>query len=292
MHEISEGSSNKKRLKRKIYQSTSTTSPRRSSSPLPSNLETLEVASSRIIQTGRFTAESSLPIHSQNLLPSRAPKAHALEHSSYRVATVGSQAEPWAHPSFAPLPGFINQRLGTLNLAEIPNRSTFDRSLTLFLDGLMEAYCETACLTPDMYAAVSRSLSKHETSKLAVIIRDWVALHHLCSGSDELHLILAPQEAIFQVENSTRETFRLEYCARAIGTQAPYLGPPEFPDSFPPSVHSAVRDNCAAFDRLPVRNQIYDILTYAHVSHNNPYTMVQEIKQLGFVGFLYLHCQL
>jgi hypothetical protein len=268
--------------------------PQETPSPSPTIIESLEIDTSHCMQTGRFTAESSLPAtRPKNLLPPITPKNSTLDdcyilpaYSDFRLPASGFRVEPWNHPSFAPLPGFINRRLQAVDSTDSPDRSTFDRALASFLGGLMEPYRETACLTPDIYAAVSRSLSKREPPKLTATIRDWIFLHHLCSGSDGLHLILAPREAIYQLENNAQEAHRLEYCARVSDQQESELERPGSPDGLPQSTNLKVRDYPEAFDRLPVRSQVYDILTYVHVSHNNPFTMVRDIKQLGFVSLL------
>ncbi|KAF8070268.1 hypothetical protein FPV67DRAFT_1561141 [Lyophyllum atratum] len=189
-----------------------------------------------------------------------------------------TQLVPWNNPSFAPLPEFITRGIKSLNSTELPDSAVFNESLAVFLEGVMPELRETSCLAPENYTALYRCLSRGDTAKLSPRMREWASCHHLCPGSDRSHLILVPRESIFQAEESMRETYRRTYCARVDG------GSKEERESTPGMYAPETMEDAQLFERLPVRDQVFDILTYAHISHDNSYAMILGIRKLGFAS--------
>ena len=199
------------------------------------------------------------------------PKQLSYSCSTQRVISP-SPILPWTHATLAPLPYFIVRGLESINSAEMPSAATYNESLTGFLGETLDELRETWCLTLDTYAAVSRCLSSGDTSKLSPKLREWITLHHLCSGSDRFNLILMPRESTFQADERSRESYRRVYCGQVDA-----------------NMNAGGRDDLVEtvdhFDRLPVREQIFDLLTYAHISHNDAFAMLSSVKSWGFVSF-------
>ncbi|GLB37226.1 putative GAL4-like Zn(II)2Cys6 (or C6 zinc) binuclear cluster DNA-binding domain [Lyophyllum shimeji] len=249
--------------------------------------DSTELPQSQILQTGRFTAElrptarSAMPV-----LPAIAPKhTHPatrnplipLSYYPSRREVKGSRLVPWNNSSFAPLPQLIARGLRSINPTEIPDPSVFNESLTAVLEGVMPELRETSCLTPEIYTAVYRCLSRGDTSKLSPRLREWASYHHLCPGSDRYQLILVPRESIYQAEESVREAWRRTYSAHV---DSGHEGRDVTADTCPPET----TEDAHLFERLPVRDQIFDILTYAHISHNDSSAMLSSIKKVGFAS--------
>ena len=199
------------------------------------------------------------------------PKQLSYSYSTQEVIS-SSPILPWTHSTLAPLPYFIVRGLESINSAEMPSAATYNESLTGFLGETLDELRETWCLTLDTYATVSRCLSSGDTSELSPKLREWITLHHLCSGSDRFNLILMPRESTFQADERSRESYRRVYCAQVDA-----------------NVNTGGRGDSGKtidhFDRLPVREQIFDLLTYAHVSHNDAFAMLSSVKSWGFVSF-------
>lgn len=250
--------------------------------------DTSELPQLRKSQTGRFIAD--LPVPGRPGMPSfplLAPKRlHSENHhpplpnsfySSPRIIPP-SHFTPWARPPFAPLPEFMNRSLGSINPIDTPDRTIFNESLSRFLEGVMAELRETSSLAPDAYAAVSRCLSRGDPSKISSKLRQWASFHHLCSGSDKFNLILVPRESIYHIDEETRETYRRGYCTRVDN------GTNEEGSSVSDGHLTETMADTDRFHRLPVQNQIFDILAYSHLNHCDSFTMILSIKKLGFVS--------
>jgi len=196
------------------------------------------------------------------------PKQLSYSYSTQRMISP-SPILPWTHSTLAPLPYFIVRGLESINSAEMPSAATYNESLTGFLGETLDELRETWCLTLNTYATVSRCLASGDTSELSPKLREWITLHHLCSGSDRFNLILMPRESTFQADERSRESYRRVYCAQVDAGGRHDSG-----------------EAVDHFDRLPVREQIFDLLTYAHVSHNDAFAMLSSVKSWGFVSFL------
>ncbi|KAG6891724.1 hypothetical protein C0992_006144 [Termitomyces sp. T32_za158] len=235
----------------------------------------------RTAHTGRFTAEPPLMNDSATnptpITPERDSRGRrgSLSHSYDQSLAVHFM--PWSNPSFVPLPDFMTTQLKKLNPAEFPDSATYNADLSKLLAGVMPQLREKSCLSPEIYTAVYRCLSRGDLSSLSSSMREWVSHHHLCAGSDIFYLILSPREDIFQAEDLKREAYRRTYCSHVDdeNLQKPGKGP----EMNPPEM----MDDAELFERIPVRDQIFDILTYAHITHESPPTMLRRIRKLGFV---------
>ena len=191
--------------------------------------------------------------------------------------------ESWVHPLFAPLPDAIIQRISNVNPVEMPSRTLFEENFARFLDGLPPELLETAALTPEVYADVCRSLSGGDTENLSDRLRMWVSFHHVRLGSEKYHLLLLPRDAFFHLAASEEEKLRRDYITHidnlsdtSLSTASPK------PDTIDHDL--AGFEWTRAFERIPVRNQIYDILVYAHRAHGSSTSMVFETRRIGMVS--------
>ncbi|KAG6864875.1 hypothetical protein C0991_006642 [Blastosporella zonata] len=234
---------------------------------------------SHTTQTGRFTADLLPIVRTETsfatITPKREPSSdhrHALSRS-YNPSN-SLHYIPWSSSSFAPLPNFMNIQLKSLSPVEFPDSVAFNETLSAFLEGMMIELRETFCIMPDIYNDVYRCLSRGDISKLSPRMREWASYHHLCSGSDNFHLILSPREELYQADDLKREACRQKYCHYVDDV----AGQLENLDAFP----RTMMDGAELFERLPVFDQIFDILTYAHIDHKDPLEMLTRIRKLGF----------
>ncbi|KAH7888785.1 hypothetical protein F5I97DRAFT_1935244 [Phlebopus sp. FC_14] len=191
-----------------------------------------------------------------------------------------SLVESWTHPLFAPLPDIIVQKISSVNSVEMPYRALFEDNLARFLDDLPPELRETAAFTPEMYAAISRSLSGSDTEQLSDQLRMWLMFHHVRLGSEKYHLLLIPRDAFFHLEALEEEKLRGDHITR-IDNHAEGHG------KVPILKSNLVNDDYGefewtrVFERIPVRSQIYDILVYAHRAHGSSSSMLFEARRIG-----------
>ncbi|KAG5220479.1 zinc cluster transcription factor [Salix suchowensis] len=230
-------------------------------------------------QTGRFTADY-LQSKSQYAgpLPVIPPKPSSLGDSSLSfishafapgqgIIINSTYVQPWSHPSFSPLPESILQRLGSVDSSGMPNRETFDDNIANFLGDLLPELRDTACLPPDIYLSMSRSLVANDLSKLPARLRDWISINHIRSGSSKGSLLLVPRDSIFQAADSEVTRLLKAYRDSVDGSNGS------------DDESSGDVDFSQAFERLLVRNQLYDVLAYAHRSHGPPPSMLFELRK-------------
>ncbi|KAK7035259.1 hypothetical protein VNI00_012026 [Paramarasmius palmivorus] len=188
--------------------------------------------------------------------------------------TSNKRLTPWFHLSFVPLPSTIRDRISTLPVSELPDRQIFERKLSEFLCTLVPELEETACLSPDTYAAMNRSLLSGEAHGLSPRMLIWVNCHRLLPGSTQKYLLLMPRHT--NEPNSldpTEEAQLLKEYQTRIDQDATELipGQPE-----------------PVFDRLIVRDQYYDVLAYAHMNHSSSFEMTDGINKLAIVSIFFL----
>jgi hypothetical protein len=198
-----------------------------------------------------------------------------------------SNVDPWTHPAFAPLPEIVLHRLSTVNCVEMPNRHSFDESLSTFLAQLMPEIRETATFVPDVYAKICRYIARGDTSKLPERLRMWTSFHHVRLGSDKYSLLLKPRDAYFDIGPIEEEKLRRDYVKHIDGKAS--AASDEYIRN-----HRYAKDSgehgldplewTTAFERLPVQPQIYDILVYAHRAHGTTSSMLFEVRRLGVVS--------
>lgn len=231
----------------------------------------------QIAHSGRFLAEPPLIDDSVASLTAITPELDCRGRRNSLSNSYTAHFLPWSNLSFAPLPDFMTAQLEKLSPGEFPDSAGFNADLSKLLGGVMPELREKSCLAPEIYAAVYRCLSRGDLSNLSSNMRDWASLHHLCTGSDIFYLILSPREEIFQAEDLKCEDYRRTYCSHIDDENMQKSG--EGPEMYP----REMMDDAELFERVPVRDQIFDILTYAHITHESPPTMLKRIRKLGFV---------
>ena len=183
---------------------------------------------------------------------------------------------------FAPLPDAVTQRISNVNPVEMPNRVLYEEAFGRFLDGLPPELLETAALTPEVYANVCRFLSGSDEDNLTDRLKMWISFHRVRLGSEKYHLLLIPRDSFFHLAPSEEEKLRRDYI-NDIDSQSstPPTGSSK-PDILGHDLGGL--EWTRAFERIPVRDQIYDILVYAHRSHSSSTSMVFEARRMGIVS--------
>lgn len=185
--------------------------------------------------------------------------------------------DPWTHPAFSPLPDGLLRALNAVNAIEMPTRHAFDETLTRFVAGLSSEIRETATFVPESYADIARAVSEGLVAELPTRLRSWASCHHARAGSRKHHLILLPRDAFFNMNPADEEKLRANYMVKTDGEGAGGSAS-KADDTSASSLESA-----AVFERVPVQNQIYDILVYSHRNHGSPSTMLFEARRMGIV---------
>ncbi|CDO76721.1 hypothetical protein BN946_scf184796.g15 [Trametes cinnabarina] len=183
--------------------------------------------------------------------------------------------DPWMHPSFVPLPEAILLGLRAVNAIEMPSRHAFDEALIKFLGTLSQELRDTATFPPDVYAQVARAVSDNHLSSLSPRLQTWTSCHHARSGSSKRHLILLPRDAFYNMNREDEEKLRLNYVMQADGEENSESAKKLAENGLSPAQSAAV------FERVPVQNQIYDVLVYTHRNHGPSATMLFEARRIG-----------
>ncbi|KAH9855203.1 hypothetical protein C2E23DRAFT_814883 [Lenzites betulinus] len=183
--------------------------------------------------------------------------------------------DPWMHPLFVPLPDVVVRGLRAVNAIEMPSRHAFDESLFKFLGGLSQELRDTATFPVEVYAEVSRAISEGRLSSLSPRLQVWTSCHHARSGSSKRHLILLPRDAFYNMNREDEEKLRLNYVMQTDGEENSE-GAKKLAENGLSPLQSA-----AVFERVPVQNQIYDVLVYTHRNHGSSSTMLFEARRIG-----------
>ena len=186
--------------------------------------------------------------------------------------------DPWSHPSFVPLPETVIRGLRAVNAIEMPSRHQFDDALTKFLQGLTPELRDTATFNADTYADIARAVQDNRLSGLSSRLQFWATCHHARSGSSKRHLILLPRDAFYHMNREDEEKLRLNYIMQADGEENSESAKKLAENGLSPLQSAAV------FERVPVQNQIYDVLVYTHRNHGSSSTMLFEARRIGVVS--------
>ncbi|KAF7321098.1 hypothetical protein HMN09_00197500 [Mycena chlorophos] len=208
-----------------------------------------------------------------------APPAQAFIAHSFPTPTRSHTFAAWTHAAFAPLPATLLRRLTNVTTAEMPARDAFDTALRQFRAGLEPSLRETAFLLAEDYAIVANCLAKGNTARLSPRLREWTQCHRLASGSDKFNLIVTPRDATFALPIEKAHELLKDYRValdeeaerskgRSSRRHTQNVGDPDSLSE-------------PAFERIPVVNQIYDCLTYAHRGHASSVVVMMEIRRLG-----------
>jgi len=236
----------------------------------------------------RLAPSSSLP----SLAPRQTLTTNKLSFISHSFSSdqgkIASKplVESWVHPLFAPLPDVVTQRISSVNPVEMPDRALFEETFARFLDGLPPELLETAALTPEVYADVCSFLSGSDAENLSDRLKIWVSFHHVRLGSEKYHLLLIPRDAFFHLASSEEEKLRKDYINHIDNHSIASTTVSPKPDILDHDLGGF--EWTKAFERLPVRNQIYDILVYAHRTHGSSASMVFETRRIGMVSYCLL----
>ena len=231
----------------------------------------------------RWLLRSTLP----SLAPSQPNGTNQISFMSQPESILTrSLVQSWTHPSFAPLPDAITKRIGSVNPVEMPNRTLFEEALARFLADLPTSLRETCAFSPEMYAAVCHSLSGVGAENLSDRLRMWLAYHHVRLGSEKYHLLLLPRDAFFQIVAAEEENLCRDYIAYV---DDHFTGSERTSGivSFETIDHDLGGfEWTRAFERIPVLDQIYDILVYAHRTHGPSSSVLFEARRIGIVSVL------
>lgn len=182
----------------------------------------------------------------------------------------------WTNPAFAPLPDSVIKALTAVNAIEMPTRHAFDEALNRFLGGLGPELRETATFPADIYAELASAISEGRVAELSSRLRVWASCHHARAGSRKHHLILLPRDAFYNMNLAEEERLRANYIVRVDGEGAT-------PTEKSQENGSTSLESAAVFERVPVHDQIYDVLVYTHRNHGSSSTMLFEARRIGIV---------
>ncbi|OSD04021.1 hypothetical protein PYCCODRAFT_1408448 [Trametes coccinea BRFM310] len=183
--------------------------------------------------------------------------------------------DPWMHPSFVPLPDSILRGLRAVNAIEMPSRHAFEEAMIKFLGTLSQDLRDTATFPVDVYAQMARAVSENRLSSLSPRLQMWTSCHHARSGSSKRHLILLPRDAFYNMNREDEEKLRLNYVMQADGEENSESAKKLAENGLSPLQSAAV------FERVPVQNQIYDVLVYTHRNHGTSANMLFEARRIG-----------
>ncbi|KAF8920020.1 hypothetical protein CPB85DRAFT_1429486 [Mucidula mucida] len=184
--------------------------------------------------------------------------------------------QTWAHPSFLPLPSVVLHGIASINAAEMPPRVVFETALEDFIKTLMPDISETACMSLEVYTAIVKYLSNRQGARVSTQLKNWLELHHYRSGSTKYMILLVPREAVFTLDRAEEDKYLMQYRIQADRRSIEFTQPP--PDD--------ELNWWNAYEFVPVRNQMYDILVYAHRNHGATYDMFQEVRKLFIVSLI------
>ncbi|KAL1687546.1 hypothetical protein GGG16DRAFT_127876 [Schizophyllum commune] len=219
---------------------------------------------------------TGLKRHNYTYIPSSVP----------RPVIPGAHIHPWMNPAFVALPEVIIAGLARVPSVELPDRITFTEHLNRFLDKVIDELRTTVCLGQEEYADTADCLAENRLHDLPEPVREWVQFHHVMSGSDRAGLLLIPREDHFQRSPKLLERLRLIYQCHVDGQTGTAMY-----RALPPMDLEGL-DWLSVFQRLPVKEQIYDILAYAHRGHGSTTLMLMEVQRLGFAGISWPMAQL
>ncbi|OAX44153.1 hypothetical protein K503DRAFT_707106 [Rhizopogon vinicolor AM-OR11-026] len=243
-----------------------------------------EAESSLLSHLGRFTPDyngQGWPSSSglQTNVPRTQPNSFSFISHSFPpdqgMSVTKPLVESWGHPSFAPLPDAVLQRIRNVNSVEMPSRASFEDSLAKFLHDLPPDLRETAAFASNIYVTVSHALSKGSIDALSDRLRMWLTIHHVRLGSEKHHLLMLLRDSFFHLDAVEEEKFRQDYIKHIDDLGSPSSKADTVDHDF------GGFEWTSAFERIPVQDQIYDILVYAHRAHSSSSSMLFETRRMG-----------
>ncbi|KAH9942304.1 uncharacterized protein BXZ73DRAFT_41313 [Epithele typhae] len=184
--------------------------------------------------------------------------------------------DPWMHPHFVPLPDVVLRGLRNVNAIEMPSRHHFEDALQKFLQGLTPELRDTATFPLEIYADMATAVASGRANELPPRLQLWTACHHARAGSAKRHLLLLPRDAFYHMARADEEKLRRNYVAQADGEDRSETALRHAAEAgLSPAQATAV------FERVPVQNQIFDVLVYTHRNHGASNTMLFESRRIG-----------
>ncbi|KZV66889.1 hypothetical protein PENSPDRAFT_688583 [Peniophora sp. CONT] len=184
------------------------------------------------------------------------------------------QLNPWYHAHFAPLPRHVLAGIRSVNPLDMPKRQEFDDVFTEFtFDYKYKDDMEVVGFAPGIYTMMAQGLREGHRNGLSHRLVQYMDQHHVQSGSNKYHLLLIPRDEIWSGPREKQEALRQAFCADI--DHEPFIH-----SEFVKSPHDAA----AAFYRVPVSAQIFDILVFAHKRHQNAIVTLNEARNTGITG--------
>ncbi|KAI0030774.1 hypothetical protein K488DRAFT_18392, partial [Vararia minispora EC-137] len=207
---------------------------------------------------------------------SAPPPARSGSHSASMSGTTGKNRvydprhlEPWYHAHFAPLPRVILQGIRTVNPGDMPGRKEFDTALIDFVRELPADLLDVAVFPPETYSAIALALKKSELDELTKKQSGWVQYHHVRLGSRKYNHLVMPREEYYRMPPEREEALLAAYMSDVDG------------EPYKDAAGTSVQEGLAAFMRIPVSAQIYDILVFAHKKHPSTIGTLVEARNAG-----------
>ncbi|KAH8828414.1 hypothetical protein DL96DRAFT_1176526 [Flagelloscypha sp. PMI_526] len=208
---------------------------------------------------------------------------------------------PWVNTGFIPLPPHILQRLSSISANDMPIRTSFNEHLNQMVNTLMPELRETASFGPEMYATIARGLQKNDLQLLTLRRRTWTAIHHVLSGSSRAWLLLMPRDSVFMYKSAQeQERMRFIYQEKmditfpSQASRTLKIDPSFDMVTFKDDQYQCMKDDpewMTPFERIPVQDQIYDVLAYAHRRHDSSWEMVVEVRSAGIAMITWPMCE-
>ncbi|KZT11087.1 uncharacterized protein LAESUDRAFT_721509 [Laetiporus sulphureus 93-53] len=249
-------------------------------SPIPIDEDIIKNADSELFQqvgpdgTTTWVRKIALPP-----LKNGSSSTHSTYHRPFLLdqgmIVTTPHVDPWVHPDFVSLPDVVLQTLTSVNAIEMPTRHSFEEALIRFASGLSPELRETATFIPEVYAEVAHAISEGHIAGLSPRLQMWVTCHHARAGSHKRHLILLPRDAFYNMNRADEEKLRGNYINQTDG-EVDKNKPVPLDENGLGSLEAA-----AVFERVPIQQQIYDVLVYTHRSHGSSSTMLFEARRIG-----------
>lgn len=195
--------------------------------------------------------------------------------------------KPWSHPQFAPLPTAMLRVLSETRYTEMPSREKFDQDLGKFLNSLLPEMQESASLSSSAYMGAARYLATGELPPHASpYLQTWMVTHRLLPARISLKEGRHSSDSSSQTSSDRKATSPIILIPRDPVPDNLALVLEEYQvDPFKYTYGDGqTLPERSVFDRLPVQNELYDILAYAHREHNNSTVLTDETRKMGFVS--------
>ncbi|PPQ99744.1 hypothetical protein CVT24_009727 [Panaeolus cyanescens] len=187
-----------------------------------------------------------------------------------KILINAAHVEPWSHPTFVSLPHVVWEGLRAIDPVEMPNRQEFESALDAFQAHMIPDIRETTIFTMEQYSTLAHALNTGDFSNLTPRQGQWAKIHRLSAASSKCLLVVAPRDSAFELNEDMAKKYKDEFVRDRMK-----------------GLVEADSMQVQYYDQIPVQNQIYDILTYAHRSHLGADQMLIEVVRLNFTLISY-----